>query len=327
MTLANLESNVVRLGARVASSGKSGPRLSTGCQGIDDLLEGGIARGDLVEVFGPPGSGRTQLALTTAARAVVGGSSVIYVDCDGGCVQSRVRRLVHCAANLRVTPTESEKDDSGSACEQVETDQTVDALLRRWQNCRVCSWDELAAGLVHCLPELVQNLESTALIVIDSVAFPYRLCGRSRSQQRLEAFAGRMADIAMRYVVAVILINNSRLVNAGTISPRIGGDACAYPFRVAKDVGLAALGESWAHVCPCRLGLGWDSEGERVAHLVKSSRMPSGSASFQLSSKGIQSCYTQVCEISRDAAWCGFRSYSFIEGESVCHLPCFEDAR
>ena len=36
------------------------PRLSTGAACLDELLEGGLRRGEVVELSGPPASGKTQ---------------------------------------------------------------------------------------------------------------------------------------------------------------------------------------------------------------------------------------------------------------------------
>jgi predicted ATP-dependent serine protease len=39
-------------------------RLPTGCKSMDSLLDGGIEAGQITQVYGPPGSGKTQLCHT-----------------------------------------------------------------------------------------------------------------------------------------------------------------------------------------------------------------------------------------------------------------------
>jgi hypothetical protein len=56
-------------------------RVSTGLQALDDLV-GGLPQPGLVEVHGPPGSGRTRLALALAERFTAGGRLVAWVDLD-----------------------------------------------------------------------------------------------------------------------------------------------------------------------------------------------------------------------------------------------------
>ena len=57
-------------------------RLSTGVQGFDELLAGGIPRGFFVAVTGEPGCGKTIFALHFAAQGVREGDKVIYVTTE-----------------------------------------------------------------------------------------------------------------------------------------------------------------------------------------------------------------------------------------------------
>jgi len=54
--------------------------LATGIRALDGLLAGGFARGEVSEVYGPPSSGRTGLALCLVARAIRRGALVAWVD-------------------------------------------------------------------------------------------------------------------------------------------------------------------------------------------------------------------------------------------------------
>jgi DNA repair protein RadB len=58
-------------------------RLSTGCGTLDDLLGGGLERGVVTQVYGPPASGKTNLALSSSVRAAAAGDTVVYVDTEG----------------------------------------------------------------------------------------------------------------------------------------------------------------------------------------------------------------------------------------------------
>ena len=65
--------------------GGSDPReartdLATGIPALDELLGGGLARGELSELHGPLSSGRTSLALALLARATGVGEVVAVVD-------------------------------------------------------------------------------------------------------------------------------------------------------------------------------------------------------------------------------------------------------
>ncbi len=59
------------------------PVYSTGSLGLDIALGiGGLPRGRVVEIFGPESSGKTTLALTTAAQAQKAGGTVAFVDAE-----------------------------------------------------------------------------------------------------------------------------------------------------------------------------------------------------------------------------------------------------
>jgi DNA repair protein RadB len=245
--------------ARIARRAQSCARpVTTGCAALDAALGGGFARGALTELVGLPASGRTSVALTACAHAVATGQVAVYVDADGGLLPSRARELVAAAGG------EADAHD----------DDDVDEMLASILRCRVCSWEELAAGVAHALPDIVVSLGNVAVVVVDSVALPYRECEVQGAQKRLEAFAGRMAQMAMRSNAAVILVNNARVMDTA--------------IGASGEIGVAAMGEAWLHVCPYRVALGWDRSGSRVAHVLKSSTVPHSRVHFCITGLGIE---------------------------------------
>ncbi len=71
-----------RLGATSPATGTEGV-LATGCNALDDLLDGGIEHDAITLVFGEAGSGKTNLALQLARNAARLGKRVAYVDTEG----------------------------------------------------------------------------------------------------------------------------------------------------------------------------------------------------------------------------------------------------
>src|SRR6476659_2000580 len=57
-------------------------RLSTGLALLDETIDGGLPRGRLTELVGPPGTGRTGLACTIAAHATRAGETIAWIDPD-----------------------------------------------------------------------------------------------------------------------------------------------------------------------------------------------------------------------------------------------------
>ena len=65
--------------------------LPTGCDGIDDVLGGGLRQGQVTEITGPSACGKTQVCLSAAASAAALGHRVVYVDTTGGFSGSRIK--------------------------------------------------------------------------------------------------------------------------------------------------------------------------------------------------------------------------------------------
>jgi DNA repair protein RadB len=57
--------------------------ISTGCGALDDLLGGGLPRGSVTQVYGPPAAGKTNLALSAAVETAVAGDLSYYIDTEG----------------------------------------------------------------------------------------------------------------------------------------------------------------------------------------------------------------------------------------------------
>ncbi|MEF8790486.1 MAG: DNA repair and recombination protein RadB [Haloarculaceae archaeon] len=58
-------------------------RIPTGCTSVDELLGGGFERGAVTQLYGPPASGKTNLALAAAVEVAAGGGTALYIDTEG----------------------------------------------------------------------------------------------------------------------------------------------------------------------------------------------------------------------------------------------------
>src|SRR5574340_754423 len=67
--------------------------ISTGLLGLDDLLGGGIKPGTIIDIFGPGGSGKTQLAMQISLNSLQDGI-VLYQDTTGGFRPERMLQLI-----------------------------------------------------------------------------------------------------------------------------------------------------------------------------------------------------------------------------------------
>jgi RecA/RadA recombinase len=74
----------------------------SGSQAIDGLLGGGFRTGELVEVFGASGTGKTQLGMQSTISVAAAGFSCAYVDSEG---QFRPERLSSMCESRGLEPT------------------------------------------------------------------------------------------------------------------------------------------------------------------------------------------------------------------------------
>lgn len=57
--------------------------ISTGCNAIDTLLQGGIEPGIITEFYGSGGAGKTNLCLQLSKNVALGGKKVAFLDTEG----------------------------------------------------------------------------------------------------------------------------------------------------------------------------------------------------------------------------------------------------
>jgi len=94
------------------------PVYSSGSLSLDIALGiGGLPRGRIIEVYGPESSGKTTLALSTAAQAQKAGGTVAYVDAEHALDVSYARKLGVKVEDMLI----SQPDTGEQALEIVET--------------------------------------------------------------------------------------------------------------------------------------------------------------------------------------------------------------
>ncbi|KAK9455552.1 P-loop containing nucleoside triphosphate hydrolase protein, partial [Dipodascopsis uninucleata] len=66
-------------------------KLSTRVPALDSIIRGGIMRGKITEVSGPPGSGKTSFAIQVASTATNNGLKVLWIDTDSSVSSERLQ--------------------------------------------------------------------------------------------------------------------------------------------------------------------------------------------------------------------------------------------
>lgn len=154
-------------------------RLETGCEPIDSLLNGGIEKGIITNVFGESGTGKTNFAVQVAAVVAENGGTVAYIDTEGGFSPERFAQIAS-----------EEALDNLFLRDPLDFDQQEEAV------------DELV--------ELVEE-EDIELVVVDSAVSLYRLQvngdNASEINNRLSRQLSELSKIARKHTIPVIVTN------------------------------------------------------------------------------------------------------------------------
>ena len=132
---------------------------------IDEILNGGLEKGIITQIFGPPGSGKTNISLQLSVEVGKKGKKVVYIDTEGGISIDRIQQIAkdsfeEVANNIIILePTTFEE-------------QEEDIII-------IESW-------------LKKNKENVDLLILDSAVALYRVDERKSS--KLNKSLGRQWD-------------------------------------------------------------------------------------------------------------------------------------
>ncbi len=145
---------------------------------IDRLLNGGLERGCITNFFGPPASGKTQIAMCACASALKKGMKVAFIDTEGGFSFERLSQLF----------PEHEK------------------FLHKLLLSEPCTWEEQKNVIAEL--EKIKNLE---LIIVDSIVALWRLELNQENvfsiNQELAKQLATLAKLARKLNIPVLITN------------------------------------------------------------------------------------------------------------------------
>lgn len=255
--------------------------IVTFCRTMDELLGGGIALGQVTEIAGMPGCGKTQLAIQLAVltRLIpdLGGvhGQTLYVDCEGSflperawqmakAVSEHARRTALRRSTGRDRPRRStnpsdpaSEDDHWNDLVRQASALTPEEILNSIHVYRVHDETALLATLFSLQDYIEQQTQSkdklpVRLVVVDSIAFHFRAVPPTDSQyyihrtKTLTQVAAYLGDLAQHYNLAVVTINQ---MTTKVVQQR--GASSNDSSTISTNV--PALGESWAHSTTTRL--------------------------------------------------------------------------
>ncbi|NXU38076.1 RA51D protein, partial [Drymodes brunneopygia] len=237
--------------------------LPTGSPSLDQLLDSGLYTGEVTELMGAPGSGKTQVCLGMAASVSLGlKQHVLFLDSTGSFTASRLYQMLRAQ-----TKDEEEQAILGRLrlCFVLQLE-----ALQRVQLVRVFNIYELLRALQelrdHLSQQVVSSVGPLKMVLLDSVsAVIYPLLGGRQSEglALMMQLSRELKTLAREFSLAVVVTNQvTRDSSSGPLKP--------------------ALGRSWSFVPSTRVLLesketSWEKgTTQRAASLAKSPRQPTG---------------------------------------------------
>ena len=159
--------------------------ISTGCDPVDELLGGGFERGAVTQLYGPPASGKTNLALSGAVETAVRGGTAVYIDTEGVSVDRFEQLLTARVGN----------DDIEAAASRIVIEDALD-------------FGEQA----EAVRDAAEFAERADLIVLDSATGFYRLVRGEDGNEgdALRQVTGQIThllSLARKHDLAVVITN------------------------------------------------------------------------------------------------------------------------
>ncbi|XP_050570699.1 DNA repair protein RAD51 homolog 4 isoform X3 [Cygnus atratus] len=226
---------------------------------LDQLLDSGLYTGEVTELMGAPGSGKTQVCLSITASVSLGlKQHVLFLDSTGGFTASRLYQMLQAQAE-----DEEEQAVGDTALSQLEA-------LQRIQVARVFDVYEMLSALQEVRDRLSQQAVSCTgplkTVVIDSVsAVIHPLLGGRQSEGLaiMMQLARELKMLAKEFSLAVVVTNQvTRDSSTGLLKPALGR---SWSFVPSTRVLLESKGAAWE-----------EATTRRSASLAKSPRQPTG---------------------------------------------------
>ncbi|XP_010544643.1 PREDICTED: DNA repair protein RAD51 homolog 3 [Tarenaya hassleriana] len=257
----------------ILSEEESLARITTSCSDLDNILGGGISCREVTEIGGVPGMGKTQLGIQLSVNVQIPGEvgglggKAIYIDTEGSFMVERALQIAEaCVEDMAEYTGYMHKHFHASQVQMQPKD-----ILENIFYFRVCSYTEQIA-LVNHLEKFISENKDVKVVIVDSITFHFRqdfedLVQRTRV---LSEMALKFMKLAKTFSLAVVLLN------------QVTTKYTEGSFQLAL-----ALGDSWSHSCTNRVILYWNGE-ERYAYIDKSPSLPSASAPFSVTGRGIR---------------------------------------
>ncbi|KAL0205517.1 hypothetical protein P9112_000824 [Eukaryota sp. TZLM1-RC] len=257
---------------------------------LDNLLDGGFPTGTITELIGAPNSGKTQLCLQLTADVYIssclGGTQgeAVFIDTEGDFCSNRLQQISMAVVEHLVSTVQSNLQSNSQSSDDFDRLMggiSVDSIMQKTIVYRAFDYLELLA-IIYSLSELIQKNSNIKLLIIDSIAAPFKYAfgedyaNRTRILHELMTF---LRTFAFENNVAVVLTNH--LVSKSNQSN---------DQSINQSVAFApALGDSFGQHCSTRLLLSICEESKRRKIIsIKPNNSQTDDVYFDINNLGVR---------------------------------------
>lgn len=233
-------------------------KISAGSYDLNKFLFGGYETDIITTIYGPGGSGKTNLCLLVAVSQAKKGNKVIYIDTEGGFSSDRVKQMLD--------------------------KENLDETLKNIMILKPTSFKEQEEAFEQLLKFVKKD--DISLIIIDSIAMLYRLelgdAIKSESTENIQAVNRQLAnqlrvltEISRKQNIPVVVTNqvySQFVVGENEQKERqfsmVGGDLLKYWSKCIMEVQ--------------------NYRGRRVLKLRKHRSLPEKELEFEITNEGIR---------------------------------------
>ncbi|XP_034239331.1 DNA repair protein RAD51 homolog 4 [Thrips palmi] len=232
--------------------------ISSGIQTLDDLLGGGFLTGNVYELCGLSGSGKTQLCLTVATNIALRQQKIVhYIDTKLDFSGKRVHSIL-----------ESKELD----------EEVIGNTMEKILVTRVNTFSELYSFLYHLKNQLVREPGSIRMIIIESlpaIFLQYMGSNKMDSLGLLNSLASLMNYIAHEHYVSILVVNLASKWVEEEAAPLSGEGDVSSPVPQVDIKPI--LGKYWTHIPSSRLYIErCEQSNERKISVIKSTYLALG---------------------------------------------------
>lgn len=228
------------------------PRISTGLSHLDAGLEGGLVRGQILEAYGCPGSGKTTFGMHIASRVIRHGQRVTWLECSQVLPASRLKEFLESSERLA---NDLEDDDE-------QDHDKIEAQMQLVTCFTTLTLSSLFGLLLHSQEDSGKSVvatEDTSLLVIDDLTTIYNAAFPPDNHKDTNTKKQRILSILSDCLTRLAITENIAILVLSKLTSKItkGGPAqLESPF-----------GDAWSSHCTSRVVLYRDFYAKKLSLL------------------------------------------------------------